>query len=58
MGIAAAATGSGATARGDWLDAARLGDEANHRELLKGLAGHLKAEGHLPAGAGGGVDRR
>jgi len=41
--------------RADWLAAARTGDEANQRRLLEGLGGYLKAEGRIPAGAGGGV---
>lgn len=41
--------------RAEWLDAARVPDEANHRRLLAGLEGYQRAEGHFPAGAGGGA---
>jgi len=41
--------------RAEWLDAARVPDEANHRQLLAGLDGYQRAEGHFPAGAGGGA---
>ena len=39
----------------DWLAAARLADEANHRRLVTSLGGYQKAEGHYPAAAAGGA---
>ena len=36
----------------DWLDAARLGDQANGRRLLSGLGGYLKAESGVSRGRG------
>ena len=53
--MVAAALGSRPAIRDDWLAAARVADEANHRRLLSGLSGYGRAEGHFPAGAGGGV---
>ena len=51
--LVGAAAESGPAIRTDWLHAARVGDEANHRRLMSGLGGHVKAKGRFPAGAGG-----
>ena len=53
--LVAAALDSRPAVRDDWLAAARRADEARHRQLLSGLSGYARAEGHFPAGAGGGV---
>ena len=53
-GLAQAASGSSRAIKSNWLAAAREVDQQNHLHLLAGLGGHLKAEGHFPAGAGGG----
>jgi len=37
----------------DWYGAARSCDEANQRQLLSGLNGYQKAEGHFPEAASG-----
>ena len=50
-----AALDSQAAIRGDWLEAARTVDEANHGRLVTSLGGYVKAEGRFPAGAGGGT---
>jgi len=52
--VVAAGLDSQPAIRDDWLHAARVADEANHRRLLAGLGGHLRSEGCFPAGAGGG----
>jgi len=53
--VAQAAMDSQKAIRADWLEAARRGDEANHRRILAALGGYLKAVGHFPPGAGGGA---
>ena len=55
LAVAAAAVDSTAAIHNDWLSAARTIDEANHRRLLAGLGGYVKAEGAFPAGASGGA---
>jgi len=53
--LLAAGLGSRPAIRAEWLGAARIADEANHRRLLSGLDGYQRAEGHFPPGAGGGA---
>ncbi len=52
-GLVAAALASQGTVQAEWLRAALLADETNHRRLVSGLQGYERAEGCFPQGAGG-----
>jgi hypothetical protein len=53
--LAAAAVDGFPFLRDGWLAAGLAADEKNHQGIQTGLLGFQKAEGHFPAGAGGGT---
>ena len=55
LAVAASAVAAAAAVQTDWLAAAQKADEANHRRIVAGLAGHAKSQGCFPAGAVGGA---